>query len=113
MLLFKINYRYKLRTSLTLRQVKKTNIDTKERIKGIIELYKNLQNTAKIIQKRIKRYYDKKKSKGLALKKGDKVQLLYKNFKSRQLSKKLDYINWDHLKLQQRFQKLYINQNYQ
>ena len=31
-------------------------------------------------------------SKGLALKERDKVQLLYKNFKSRQLSKKLDYI---------------------
>ena len=35
---------------------------------------------------------NKKRSKGLNLKKGDKVQLLYKNFKSKQLNKKLDYI---------------------
>ena len=42
MLLFKANYSYILRILLTLRQVKKTSIDTKERIKGIIELHKNL-----------------------------------------------------------------------
>ena len=40
----------------------------------------------------MKKYYNKKRSKGLAQKEGDKVWLLYKNFKSRQLSKKLDYI---------------------
>ena len=40
----------------------------------------------------MKRYYNKKRSKGLNLKEGDKVQLLYKNFKSRQPSKKLDHI---------------------
>src|SRR6266702_3240714 len=92
MLLFKANYRYILRTSLTLRQVKKTSINTKERIKRIIELHKNLRSTAKLIQEYIKRYYNKKRSKGLALKRGDKVWLLYKIFKSRQLNKKLDHI---------------------
>ena len=40
----------------------------------------------------MKKYYDKKRLKGLDLKEGDKVWLLYKNFKSRRLSKKLDYI---------------------
>ena len=40
----------------------------------------------------MKRYYNKKKSKGLDLKEGNKVWLLYKNFKSRWPSKKLDYI---------------------
>ena len=40
----------------------------------------------------MKKYYNKKRSKGLNLKKGDKVWLLYKNFKNRQLSKKLDYV---------------------
>ena len=40
----------------------------------------------------MKKYYDKKRSEGPNLKEGDKVQLLHKNFKSRQLSKKLDYI---------------------
>ena len=57
-----------------------------------MELYRNLQETAKMVQEYIKRYYNKKRSKGPALKEGDKVWLLYKNFKSRQLSKKLDYI---------------------
>ena len=46
---FKVNYGYKLRTSLTPRQAKKTSIDTRERIKEIIELYKNLRNIAKLI----------------------------------------------------------------
>jgi len=40
----------------------------------------------------MRKYYNFKKSKGLDLKKGDKVWLLYKNFKLRQLSKKLDYV---------------------
>jgi len=40
----------------------------------------------------MKKYYNLKRFKGLNLKEGDKVWLLYKNFKSRQLSKKLDYI---------------------
>ena len=38
------------------------------------------------------KYYNLRRSKGLDLKKGDKVQLLYKNFTSRRLSKKLDYV---------------------
>jgi len=40
----------------------------------------------------MRKYYNLKKSKGLDLKEGDKVWLLYKNFKSRQLSKKLDHV---------------------
>ena len=40
----------------------------------------------------MKKYYNQKRFKGLDLKEGDKVQLIYKNFKSRQLSKKLNYI---------------------
>ena len=53
--------------------MKKTSIDTKERIKEIMELYKNLRNTAKLVQEHIKKYYNKKRSKGLALKRGHKV----------------------------------------
>ena len=45
-----------------------------------------------MVQEQIKRYYDQKRSKGPDLKEGDKVWLLYKNFKSRHLSKKLNYI---------------------
>ena len=44
------------------------------------------------MQERIAKYYNNKRFRGLDLKEGDKVWLLYKNFKSRQLSKKLDYI---------------------
>jgi len=40
----------------------------------------------------MRKYYNLKKFKGPDLKEGDKVWLLYKNFKLRQLSKKLDYI---------------------
>jgi len=64
----------------------------KERAETLINLYKNLYKTAKLVQKYIRKYYNLKKSKELDLKEGDKVWLLYKNFKLRQLSKKLDYI---------------------
>jgi len=64
----------------------------KERVEIFINLYKNLYKTVKLVQKHIRKYYNLKKSKGLDLKEGDKVWLLYKNFKSRQLSKKLDYV---------------------
>jgi len=40
----------------------------------------------------MRKYYNLKKFEGLDLKEGDKVWLLYKNFKLRWLSKKLDYI---------------------
>jgi len=55
-------------------------------------LYKNLYKIVKLVQERIRKYYNLKKSKGLDLKEGDKVWLLYKNFKLKWLSKKLDYI---------------------
>ena len=40
-------------------------------------------HVVKVIPTHIKRYYNKKKLKGPDLKKGNKVWLLYKNFKSR------------------------------
>ncbi len=49
MLLFRVNYRYKPRILLTPQQVKKTSVDAKRRIKEIMELYKNLRDTAKIV----------------------------------------------------------------
>jgi len=47
-----------------------------------MNLYADLIETAKLVQQRIKRYYNTKRSKGPDLKEGDKVWLLYKNFKS-------------------------------
>jgi len=64
----------------------------KERVEILINLYKNLYKIAKLVQERIRKYYNLKKSKGLDLKEGDKVWLLYKNFKLRRLSKKLDHV---------------------
>ena len=49
MLLFQANYRYKPRILLLLRRVKKTSSIAKERIKTLINLYKDLYKTAKIV----------------------------------------------------------------
>jgi hypothetical protein len=38
-----------------------------------MNLYKNLSKTAKIVQERMAKYYNTKRSKGLDLKEGDKV----------------------------------------
>ena len=83
MLPFKANYGYKLKTSLSPQQVKKSSKIAKERVEIFINFYKNLQELVKIVQEYIKRYYNLKVSKGLDLKEGDKVQLLYKNILSR------------------------------
>jgi hypothetical protein len=39
---FKVNYGYKLKISLSLKQVKKSSKIAKERVKTLINLYKNL-----------------------------------------------------------------------
>ena len=82
-LLFKVNYSYKLKISLSPQQVKKSSKTAKERVKTLINLYKDLQELAKIVQERMKRYYNLKISKGPDFKGGDKVWLLYKNILSR------------------------------
>jgi len=64
----------------------------KEKVETLMNLYKNLYKTVKLVQECIRKYYNLKKFEGLDLKEGDKVWLLYKNFKSRQLSKKLDHV---------------------
>ena len=71
--LFKANYGYKLKILLSPKQIKKSSETAKERVKTLINLYKNLQETVVFTQKCIKRYYNLKVSKGLDLKKGDKV----------------------------------------
>jgi len=45
----------------------------KERVETLINLYKNLYKTAKLVQERIRKYYNLKKFEGLDLKEGDKV----------------------------------------
>jgi len=55
----------------------------KERVETLINLYKNLYKIVKLVQEYIRKYYNLKKFEGLDLKEGDKVWLLYKNFKSR------------------------------
>ena len=48
-LLFKVNYGYKLKISLLLQQVKKSSKTAKERVKTLINLHKDLQELAKIV----------------------------------------------------------------
>ena len=83
MSLFKVNYGYNSVMSLTLRQAKKLNkIAKKKRVKKLIILHKKLCKSAKLILKKMKMYYNKKRSERPDLKKRDKVWLLHKNFKN-------------------------------
>ena len=82
MSLFKANYGYNPVTSLTPKQAKKSSETAKNRIKKLITLHKELCKSAVLVQKKIKLYYNKKRSEGPDLKKGDKVWLLHKNFKN-------------------------------
>jgi len=45
----------------------------KERVEILINLYKFFFKIVKLVQKRIRKYYNLKKFKGLDLKEGDKV----------------------------------------
>ena len=56
----------------------------------------------KLVLKCIKRYYNLKVFKGLNLKGGDKVWLLYKNILNRRLSKKLNYIKLGPFKIKKK-----------
>ena len=49
MLLFKVNYGYELKISLLPQQVKKSSETAKERVKTFINLYKDFQESAKIV----------------------------------------------------------------
>ena len=65
-----------------LRQAKKMSILAKKRVKKLMTLHKKLCKLAKLVQKRMKKYYNRKKSERPDLKEGDKIWLLYKNFKN-------------------------------
>ena len=56
MLLFKVNYGYKLKILFTPKQAKKINKIVKERIKKLIQLYRTLHESAKLVQEYIKKY---------------------------------------------------------
>ena len=73
MSLFKANYGYDLVTSLTLRQAKKSSEIVKKRVEKLIILHKKLCKLAKMVQKKLKQYYNKKRSEGPDLKKRNKV----------------------------------------
>ena len=49
MSLFKVNYGYNPVTLLTPRQAKKTSKDTKERVKELITLHRELYKLAKLV----------------------------------------------------------------
>ena len=58
MSLFKTNYSYKLKILLTPRQAKKISETVKERMEKLIQLHQNLHKLVKLVQDRIKRYYN-------------------------------------------------------
>ena len=78
MSLFKTNYGYKLKTLLTPRQAKKISKTVKKRMEKLIQLYRNLHKSVKLVQEYIKKYL-----RDQIFKKKDKVYLLTKNFKSK------------------------------
>jgi len=55
------------------KQVKKLSKIGKKRAKKLMILYKELYESARMVQEKIKLYYNKKRSKGPDLKEGDKV----------------------------------------
>ena len=55
---FKVNYGYKLKILLMLRQAKKINKIVKKRMEKLIQLYRNLYKSVKLVQECIKRYYN-------------------------------------------------------
>ena len=55
---FKANYGYKLKTSLTPRQAKKTSKTAKKRMEKLIQLHRNLYKSVKLVQECIKKYYN-------------------------------------------------------
>ena len=55
---FKANYGYKLKTLFTPQQAKKTSETAKERMEKLIQLHQNLQESAKLVQEKMKKYYD-------------------------------------------------------
>ena len=73
MLLFETNYGYTLRTLLSPKQAKKLSKSAKERVKKLITLHKKLCKSVKLMQERMKMYYNKKRSEGPDLKEEDKV----------------------------------------
>ena len=48
-----------------------------------MQLYQNLYKLAKLVQEKIKKYYNQKVFKALNLKRGGKVYLFIKNFESK------------------------------
>ena len=73
MLPFKANYKYNPVTLLTPKQAKKSSKIAKERIEKLITLHKKLCKLAKLMQEKMKKYYNKKKSEGPDFKEGDKI----------------------------------------
>jgi len=73
MSLFKANYGYNPVTSLTPKQAKKSSKIAKKKVEKLMTLHKELCKSAKIVQKKLKLYYNRKRSKGLDLKKENKV----------------------------------------
>jgi len=102
---FKANYGYEPKTSMTPRQAKKRSEIAEKRLETLMNLHADLYESAKLVQERMKKYYDSKRSEGPDLKEGDQAWLLHKNFKSRRPSKKLDHVKLGPFKFSRKSRK--------
>ena len=91
MTLFEANYRFNLQIYQMPRdstvESNRTLITESKACRIEVKLRENLTH----VQERIRKYYNLKRSKGLTLKKGNKVYLSFKNFNLKRLSRKLDF----------------------
>jgi len=68
MSLFKTNYGYALRTSLSLKQARKSSKVGKKKTEKLVILHKELCKSAKMVQEKIKLNYNKKDLRDQTLK---------------------------------------------
>jgi len=79
--LFKVNYGYALRTSLSLKQTKKLSKVGKKRAEKLMVLHKELYKSAKMVQKKWKHTTIKKDLRDQTLKKETKCGYYIKTLK--------------------------------
>jgi Chromo (CHRromatin Organisation MOdifier) domain len=89
--LFYANYGYEL---TVFKEPYKTNLESQAailQVQQLRHLHKQLRLSIQFIAAKTAKYYNQKHCVGPTLKKGDRVYLLWKNLKTKQLSNKLDY----------------------
>lgn len=97
--LFSANYGFHPATRQILQKFAKITWKTLIKVEQMQILYDKLQKNIRFFNYRAAHYYNKKKSRGPIFLKENKVYLLQKNIKAKQLSKKLDHIKLKSFKI--------------